>query len=466
MSVAGALSLHDVQGGILHGYGAEHAAYLVVEARTAEALRACLADVVDRVTTAVPCGDGPPVRALNVALTFPGFARLGLPVALLDRFPVAFREGPVARAPLLGDVGDSAPERWDDGLGTGRAHLLLSVHAATDAALQEEVDHLHALVARSAGSLRVLHVQPARALSRRREHFGYADGFAQPHVEGVVPLSRRRTASADGGGVPMPGGRWRPVRLGEFLLGHEDEDGQVARAPHPLLVRNGTYVVYRKLFQDVARFRRSLAAAAAASRLHPELVAAKWVGRWRNGLPLELVPTGVDGDDLEDQAEGDPPNDFRYLPHDADGYRCPRGAHIRRVNPRDALGFDGLLTARHRMIRRGMPYGEPLPAGQDQDDEVDRGLVFVCCVGDLERQFETVQQEWCNDGDPFGLGDDRDPLVGGPGGSGKMTIPVHGSFPRFVGTPPVVLTRGAEYLFAPGLGALRRLAAGTPWDPR
>ena len=35
------------------------------------------------------------------------------------------------------------------------------------------------------------------------------------------------------------------------------------------------------------------------------------------------------------------------------GLRCPRGAHVRRTNPRDALGWEGRLTARHRILRRG-----------------------------------------------------------------------------------------------------------------
>jgi len=152
-------------------------------------------------------------------------------------------------------------------------------------------------------------------------------------------------------------------------------------------------------------------------------------------------------------------NDFRYLPDDSDGYVCPAGAHIRRANPRDALGHGGALTRRHRIIRRGLPYGTPLAPGTEDDE--DRGLVFVCHNADIERQFETVQAQWCNDGDAFGLGDDRDYLLGDTGGTGKMTIPVRGSSPRFIAAQPdIVLTRGSEYLFTPGIRALRLLASG------
>jgi hypothetical protein len=118
----------------------------------------------------------------------------------------------------------------------------------------------------------------------------------------------------------------------------------------------------------------------------------------------------------------------------------------------------GALTKRHRIIRRSMPYGTPLPPGAEDGD---RGLVFVCYNADIERQFETIQGDWCNDGDIFGLGDDRD-LMGPHDRIGKLTIPVAGSAPRFIDRQaPFVQTRGAEYLFAPGIRALQHLVTGT-----
>ena len=147
--------------------------------------------------------------------------------------------------------------------------------------------------------------------------------------------------------------------------------------------------------------------------------------------------------------------------YDEDGHRCPVGAHIRRANPRDAFGNGGALTARHRIIRRGMPYGPMLAPDVTEDDGKDRGLAFVCFNADIERQFETVQAQWCNDGDAFHLGDDRDYLAGGDAGSGKMTIPVEGAPPRFIRTnPDLVQVRGSEYLFVPGIRGLRLLMSG------
>ena len=136
------------------------------------------------------------------------------------------------------------------------------------------------------------------------------------------------------------------------------------------------------------------------------------------------------------------------------------GAHIRRANPRDTEGFfEGLLTNRHRIIRRGRSYGKPLPEGVTEDDGEDRGLVFVCFNVDLWRQFETIQSFWFDDGDVFGLGNDKDVLVGccDDGEKGKMTIP--GKPPFFLSPQPRLVTnRGGEYLFQPSIGALRWLA--------
>jgi deferrochelatase/peroxidase EfeB len=112
------------------------------------------------------------------------------------------------------------------------------------------------------------------------------------------------------------------------------------------------------------------------------------------------------------------------------------------------------------MIRRGMPYGPPLPDGATEDDGADRGLVFVCFQASISRQFEAVQMQWLADGNIFGLGHDSDFLLGRPSGTGKMTI--QGDPPFFLSPQEeFVRTRGGEYLYVPGLRALAALSAGT-----
>ena len=62
--------------------------------------------------------------------------------------------------------------------------------------------------------------------------------------------------------MPEKNGAWRALALGEFVLGYHDEDSRddpqhrLPSAPADPLGRNGTYMVWRKLHQDVALFRR------------------------------------------------------------------------------------------------------------------------------------------------------------------------------------------------------------------
>jgi Dyp-type peroxidase family len=291
------------------------------------------------------------------------------------------------------------------------------------------------------------------AVERRpdgREHFGFADGFAQPAVAGAPRLPGRQSLSAAAPGRPLP--------PGEFLLGHRDVEYALPPAPNGPLGRNGTYMVYRELAQDVGAFRSYLRDQAVLCGLGETAVAAKMVGRWPDGSPLMGFP---DRPEPAGMARDDPRlNDFSYG-SDPEGLRCPLGAHIRRVNPRDSLGFGDRLSRRHRMIRRGMTWGPRY----DDDPEAERGLAFVAFVADIRRQFEFVQAQWCNDGNAFFLGSERDPLVGrapeGAVASGatvrSMTLP--GAPPRFLSPlPEVVRTVGGEYFLLPGIAGLRALS--------
>lgn len=458
MKAAQEPDLADIQGDILRAYGNAYkrTSYVFVSVDDAERGRAWLRALIDRVTTAEPWGGAKPDTTLNLALTRPGLAALGVPEAVIETFSKEFRQGMAERAELLGDIGESDPARWEGGLGRGAAHhVVATINAKTQEQLDAELTAFR--TAAAAEGLTIVHEEDAQLLEGSREHFGYADGFAQPAVEGSSEDKQR------GGGVPEKEGRWRPLALGEFILGYEDEDSRtdpkrrLPSAPLEPLGRNSTYMVWRKLRQDVAMFRRTLREA--ASLYHDgdeERLAAKVVGRWRDGTPLVLSPAAPDPD-FHAGAPG--ANDFRYRDVDTDGRRCPIGAHIRRSNPRDALGFEGRLSFRHRIIRRGMPYGPPLPAGVVEDDGKPRGLVFVCFNASISRQFEGVQIQWLNDGNIFGLGHDKDFLLGDPAGTGKMTV--EGDPPFFISPqPPFVTTCGGEYLFVPGITGLVAIADG------
>ncbi len=438
------LDLDNIQGFVVRGYRLPEAAYVFLSVTDARAARRFLADLIGHVTTAAPW-DTKPATTVNVAVSASGLRALGVSDEVLGSFDAEFRQGMSARADILGDNGPSAPEHWEAPFGSKDVHLLALFLAGDAAALAEREAWLDEMLGRS-GCVK-LSRQRAGALPGGVEHFGYADGFSQPHLEGldVPPRTRQGAIGTDGG---------RPLRAGEFVLGYPDEEDVLPRAPKPdELASGGSYLAFRKLHEDVAAFRAALRSWSDGGGAEAEeLLAAKIVGRWRDGSPLVLCPARPDpalAVDLERN------NRFGYA-EDENGYACPRGAHIRRANPRDALPFDGALVNRHRLIRRGLPYGDPLPADAD-DDGAERGVFFMCLQADLARQFEFIQSQWLNNGNSLRLGDDKDPLVGDHDGTGKHTI--NGAPPRFAA--PLqrwVTTMGGEYFFVPGISGLRWLS--------
>jgi Dyp-type peroxidase family len=298
------------------------------------------------------------------------------------------------------------------------------------------------------GGATVVGSQLGAALEGGTEHFGYADGFAQPSIEGSG------FEPDPGAGAPAKDG-WRPIKPGELLLGYRDEQDATTPAPPPDdFGINGSFLVYRKLYQDVATWRRVLRDAAAEYPGGEELLAAKIVGRWRDGTPLDVSPDRPDPAIVADRSRN---NAFDYA-DDPDGLRCPIGAHVRRMNPRRSLPFDGKLVNRHRIMRRGITYGERLPEGAE-DDGQDRGVIFMCLQASLARGFEFVQSQWANGGNAFRLAEDQDVILGphDTEGPAKMTVP--GRPPFFLGPlSRVVTTRGGEYYFTPGVNGLRHLA--------
>lgn len=443
------LQLHDIQGGVVRGYTFPQSSFTFLEFGSAEGGRQWIASIAGHVTSAAPWTDKPS-SVVNVAFTARGLQALGLPDALLGTFPLPFLQGMAARAGQIGDSGESAPVHWEQPFGSTRLHAVVWVHAKDVKHVTQRQAQLFADAESS--QVTILGHQKGTLRPDGREHFGFADGLSQPEIKGLDSQPRHAHGAVAGGGVT------RPIQPGEFLLGYPSEEGVLPDAPHPsALAQNATFMVYRKMYQDVAAFRRLLSEQAHSLGWDEELVAAKLLGRWRDGTALDLSPKVPGSASLVRQrgSATSPSNEFSYA-DDPQGLRCPVGAHIRRANPRDSLPFEGKLVNRHRMIRRGMPYGPELRPGA-RDDGVDRGLIFASFQADLERQFEFIQSQWLDDGNALGLGAAKDALVGNQDGTGTMIVP--GARTAFVHPLSSLVTiRAGEYFFVPGLGGLRWLA--------
>ena len=466
-----ALEREDVQGLAVRGFGKlPFARYLLGEIADPHRARAWLRSLAAQVNTGA---SREACEALNVAFTPSGLAKLGLGAETLGLFSMEFLDGMTAehRRRVLGDTDDSAPEGWSWGApGGAPLDILLLVYAQSPAALDNALEVRD--LALEGGGIRLVRSLETAELDDR-EHFGFRDGVSQPSFEGLGP-------------APAAG----DVRAGELLLGHRNEYKRFT--PRPLvpgsadpqrilspdaegsekrdLGRNGTYLVFRQLTQDVHSFwsfceqatRRSDGTIDEPARVR---LAAKLVGRWPGGAPLTLAPES-------DDPELSQANDFGYFHSDRDGLRCPIGAHIRRANPRDSLDPDPgsrrsvEVNKRHRLLRRGRKYGALLPrpdllsAGVEEiwRDE-DRGLHFIALAANISRQFEFVQHTWINDPRFGGLADQPDPLMSpAPPGGRTFTVQATPVRRRYSGLPRFVEVRGGAYFFLPSVRALRYLA--------
>ncbi len=155
---------------------------------------------------------------------------------------------------------------------------------AHDEQCRRSIEEHDKLLARTDGvrSLSYLDLNATPPFNYAHDHFGFRDRLSQPVMKGS-------------GEEPTPGSG-AALEPGEFILGYPDEDGPVANLPEPeVLSRNGSYMAYRRLEEHVVVFRDYLRENSDTTE-DEELLAAKFMGRWRSGAPLVLAP---DKDDPE-----------------------------------------------------------------------------------------------------------------------------------------------------------------------
>ena len=438
---AAVLDLEDIQATVLRKRPIPYfGAYFLLRIDDPDDGREMLRRLAPKVASAAARERPADAARINVALTFQGLKALGVPRASLESFSPEFQQGMAARAKILGDVGESSPANWEKPFGTQDVHAVLAVTSGEEAALEQHLDRARGSQDDLPG-VSVIHRLDVGMLPTTRTHFGYRDGIGGPVIEGDDS--------------PVYPGQGPVIKAGEFILGYRDERGILPPMPQPdVLGRNGTYLAFRKLRSHVAEFRQFLRANAETPDEEAWLH-AKMVGRWASGAPLVLAP---ERDDPELGADPQRNNDFGYYDEDPKGLKCPAGAHIRRINPRDALKDEVSDVNIHRIVRRGFTYGPMLPEGAMEDDGVDRGGVFVFMGASISRQFEFVKSQWQNDGNFVGLDDENDPIAGANDGSGAFTIPRRRVRKRLHGIPRFVTTVGGEYCFLPSITGLQWLA--------
>ncbi|MCM2310702.1 MAG: hypothetical protein NDI84_04790 [Steroidobacteraceae bacterium] len=456
------VDLNDVQGNLLRGYRAHAAAHLFLTIDEPKKASLWLSTVLPAgqkekekhhawggVMSAAPWRTSAKTKTTlkpdvmtNIGFTYDGLRAL-LPGRHkdLERFSVAFRDGPERRKELNGDVGPSDPRHWRFGRADQAIHVVLTLHTSLTPQDVVFTTALNALRSgASANGMREVHFELAEALKDGTGayfdgvYFGYHDGFAQPRIAGQC-----ETHKPDFQPAASPG---------EFLLGPNYTSifggPSIDKLPADLAT-NGTFGAMRLIEQDVDLFDETVAAGSAKLQMKPELFRAKLLGRWPEGQPLARN---------QDTPAGGARNDFDYAPswehpkldNDHKGETCPVGAHIRRANPRTAL----VAGQRHsrRLIRRGMPIA------WTEQGKPKKGLLGLFIGASLERQFEFIQQQWLQAGDAAsGIRGTQDPIAGVRAKHTQFHVPGHGA----VDIPPLVTTRGSLYLFFPGISMLRNL---------
>ncbi len=391
----------------------------------------------------------------NVFLAAAGYEALGytaheiqeaFPVTAEDRakslFPLHFSAGMAAAAGILCDP---EPAAWDKTYRDRQIHAMLLLADTDEEFLSSQTRRIQEEVAPIA---EVLGVERGYRLRNAHEEaiepFGYVDGKSQP-----LFLQRGTTEDTQANTTSL----WDPFASLDLVL-----------LPDPFAPAGtdafGSYLVFRKLEQNVRQFHQRIRELAQHLSCPVELAEALVMGRSKKGTPVVVAATDMAG-------QGS--NNFDYR-SDPEGSKCPFHAHIRRINPRGTTAVnratleDDIDERQRRIVRRGMPYGiapgailpDVLPPEQQPEHGV--GLLFMCFQRSLSTQFGFLQTVWANS-DVAGDGSQRviglDPIIGqAPAGH---PIPGQSWWPRQWGQQQFtqfdvqgcVTMKGGEFFFAP-----------------
>jgi len=262
--------------------------------------------------------------------------------------------------------------------------------------------------------------------------FGYLDGVSNPAIIGFDTN-------------PPPGPV--PIRPGVVLLGQPGDetvgrDGTVIPNPRDPWMVDGSYLVFRYLFQKVPEFDEFvfnkadiLKTPTMSKQEAADLLGARMVGRWKSGMlysslidPRRLL--NIDHNqvrlwilhlsntmmNLEVIARGEKStlfshcisrriqviglrnNDFSFDFERDLQKLCPFAAHVRKSLPRadldgQSLGGRIISTEARRIMRRGIQFGPEVTRQEKVSKKTfhGRGLLFACYQSSIANGFRFIQ---------------------------------------------------------------------------
>jgi Dyp-type peroxidase family len=567
------LDVNNIQGNIIGGFNKDFQSLLILEIEGKEEFKRWLKTQVPFISTASEVlafvrlfkairsrrrVESNAVKStwINVAFSFSGIKKLVKDVDLNRSFKdKAFTDGLSKRseAGILGDPikdakAEGNPKNWIVGGSNNDPADVIFIIASDDhddmceevARIEESIYHFKTATGNPANVARVVFKEAGANLPKPlagHEQFGNLDGVSQPGIRGRasddphdVVTPRQNPEKVDKNGKRTQGKPGQELLWpGEFVFGYvgqgdggpnHDDIGVPTKDPTnagPDWASNGSFLVFRRLRQDVFKFHSFVHDNAQAFGVDPLLVSSKLVGRWESGAPTVRNPkvdSSTMGDDdcanndfefNHDESTADThhgPNDCRdnfpekQFPKDdaadansdaATGKRCPFDAHTRKAYPRNDLTIDKtpsvseVDTQTRRLLRRGIPFGEVSRSNPNEPikDNQDRGLHFLAYQTSIERQFEFVTQKWVNNPDFSALAAEgheckidgkkvapigHDPIIGQANGkNGDRTRTFFIRFDdnsgkeqckRLTTKDDWVIPTGGGYFFAPSIKAL------------
>ncbi len=467
------IELSDIQGLLIRGHAEmPYVSYVMLKIDDSDGARRWLKNILPDIT---PGNSKPEQIRYHIAFTHKGLGLLYKKE--IPGFLVEYTQGMHTefRSRILGDLQESDPKSWNwGGPENEDVHVVFMIFARSKDIQREALSTLE----QDCGTYGLTNIIELEAPPNPsgREHFGFRDGITQPIIPGLSKTGRPENT----------------VAAGEFVLGYKNGYEQFPESPlvqveddpsgilpgsevfqgYNDLGKNGSYMVFRQIAQDVAGFwdqAKSAADQMGLSDVSCIYAASKMMGRWPDGKPLSKSPDGRHEGTSDDSY-------FLFLEEDDQhGFKCPLGAHIRRTNPRDVLPDNNpessvKISNLHRILRRGRSFGPPLVESMNPSEIKDtpndgkqRGLHFICFNTNIARQFEFVQHMWCNNPKFAGQYNDPDPVLGSfdkkeesPGHD--FTIQAQPVRKKVHGLEPATHVVGGAYFFMPGLRALKFLA--------